>query len=134
MAEDLKLYLKQIGFDKQYQKIIKKLKNKTVLIYGAGQLFQTINSKYDLSKLNIIGISDGKYGPDDENKDFLGYKKYPTYLLPELKIDYVLVATLNYLEIIESLEQNFFNKTKTHIRPLAKKSLFEILKTIWSQN
>ena len=111
MAEDLGLYLKQINFDKQYQKIIKKLKNKTVLIYGAGLLFETINSKYNLSKLNIVGISDGKYGPQDENQEFLGYKKYPTYLLPELKIDYVLVSTLNYLDIIESLEQNFFNKT-----------------------
>ena len=45
--------MKSNNFDKQFEKLIKRLKNKTVVIYGAGKMFQEIQNNYDLSKLNI---------------------------------------------------------------------------------
>ena len=43
------------------KKLNKKLKGKTIVIYGSGLLFQKVLSNYDLSELNIIGISDRKF-------------------------------------------------------------------------
>lgn len=132
MGADLEHYLKEINFDKQYKKIIRKYKNKKVVIYGAGQLFETIKEKYDLSKLNIIAVSDGKYTTSDIGQEFLGYKKVTLDKINELNPDYVIVATLKYLSIIENFEDNVFKDTKIKIRPLAQKSLWQTLKEIWS--
>lgn len=132
MSEELVQYLKKINYDKQYKRLMSKLKGKSVIIYGAGQLFQLINERYDLSSLNIIGVSDKKYTPEDEGQDFLGYKIIPYNRIMDYKPDYVAVATLNYLNIIESLVCEVFDKTKTKVIPLAKKPLLTLLKEIWA--
>src|SRR5574344_1156950 len=52
------LYLENYNFKKHLEKLNKKLKGKKVVIYGAGIFFEAIHEFYDLSKLDIIGISD----------------------------------------------------------------------------
>ena len=66
MDRDLEEYLKLIDFDSQYKKLIRKFKNKKILLYGGGKLFRLINERYDLSKLNIIGICDKVFNIDEE--------------------------------------------------------------------
>ena len=128
---DLEYFLKDVNFDKQFKRLQRKLKGKTVVIYGTGQLFQFIHEKYDLSSINIIAVSDGKYGQDDKGKEFLGYKIVPITDVAELNPDYVVVAILNYMDIIYNFEKIVFKKTKTKIIPLAQKRLRAILKEIW---
>ena len=132
MSGDLKEYLEHIKFEKYLDKLNKKLKNKTVIIYGSGSLFQYIKKNYDLSKLNIIGVSDMKFNSKQEGEDFLGYKIIPKDKMPSYKPDVVLVATLKYLGITEDFEINVFNKTKTKIYPLARIPLADLIKEIWS--
>ena len=131
MSTDLEYYLKEINFDKQYKKLLRKYKNKKLVVYGAGQLFETIKEKYDLSKLDIIAVSDGKYTASDIGQEFLGYKKVPLDKIAELKPDYIFVSTLKYLSIIENFEDNVFKNTKIKIRPLAPKGFWQTLKDIW---
>ena len=131
MSSDLEFYLKDINFDKQYKKALKKYKNKKIVIYGVGQLFETVKNNYDLSKLNIIAVSDGKFTSSDVGEEFLGYKKVPLDKIAELKPDYILVSTLKYLSIIENFEENVFKNTKIKIRPLTQKSFWQTLKEIW---
>ena len=132
MSGDLKEYLEHIKFEKYLDKLNKKLKNKTVIIYGSGSLFQYIKKNYDLSKLNIIGVSDMKFNSKQEGEDFLGYKIIPKDKMTSYKPDVVLVATLKYLGITEDFEINVFNKTKTKIYPLARIPLANLIKEIWS--
>ena len=56
----IKEYLNTQEFDKILKKLSHKLKNKKIIVYGAGILFQTIVRDYDLSCLNIVGICDKK--------------------------------------------------------------------------
>ena len=63
---ELILFLKNVGFDNYLKYLKSKLKNKRILIYGAGLLFQTIYSNYDLSNLNIVGISDMSFSAKSE--------------------------------------------------------------------
>lgn len=132
MSGDLKEYLEHIKFEKYLDKLNKKLKNKPVIIYGSGSLFQYIKKNYDLSKLNIIGVSDMKFNSKQEGEDFLGYKIIPKDKMTSYKPDVVLVATLKYLGITEDFEINVFNKTKTKIYPLARIPLADFIKEIWS--
>ena len=115
----------------QLVKLNKKLKNKTIVIYGAGSLFKYAKENYDLSSLNIIGISDMKFTEDQEGQDWEGYKIVPKAKIVDYAPDYVLVATQNYLGLVENFICKEFKGTKIKVGVLFKKSLWEDLKTIW---
>ncbi len=131
MSEDFRTHLENIGFEKYLNKLKKKLKNKTSIIYGAGSFFKYINENYDLSGLNIIGISDMKFDENNEGNDFLGYKMIPKDKILSYKPDYVLVTTLKYISIVEDFEINILNKTKIKVLPLAKLPILQLIKDIW---
>ena len=125
-------YLEKIKFEKHIKRLEKKLKNKKVIIYGTGNLFQYIYENYDLSKINIIGISDKKYEtcPCD---DFFNDKF--TICAPdkidELNPDYILVGTLYFVKIIDILENQVVKNKKIKIKPLLNKPFMEIFNEVW---
>ena len=119
MDRDLEEYIKIIDFDKQYKRLLRKCKNKKVLFYGGGKLFQLINSKYDLSKLNPIGICDRSFEKEEEGDFYLGYKKIPIECIPKYHPDIVIVGTLEYRQLIARLRKTLFEDEKIKIRPLA---------------
>lgn len=125
MDVELNKFLKGVNFEKQLKNLTGKLKNKKVIIYGCGQLFQLINQNYNLSKLNIIGISDLRFSEADEENDFLGYKIIPKSEIPGYKPDYILIAALNYIDIIKNFDYNI------KLKPLVKRGLIYDLKKIW---
>ena len=133
MANEFTEYLKKIQFAKQLKKLSKKLKGKNVAIYGTGILFQEITTNYDLTKFDIIAVSDKKYNEYDENTDCLGYKVVSLKKLKDLKPDYVLVSIIDSIDIIEDLESSIFKDLKTKIIPLVQKPFFDILDEIWGR-
>ncbi len=130
---DFESYLKEVNFEKYLKKLKTKLKNKKVIVYGSGSLFQFIKEKYDLSDINIIGISDMKFTDSQEGQDFLGYKIVPKLKMKSYEPDVVLIATLKYLSILEDFAINVFADTKIKIYPLVKYPLMQMLKDIWSK-
>ena len=115
--QDLKKYLLDNNFSKQLKKLSGKVKNKTVIIYGTGSMFQTIIKNYDLSNLNIIGITDKKYLPEDKNKFDLGYKIIPYNEFSPLDADYILIAVQEYKPIQEYYKHY---KLKNRVLPLVR--------------
>ena len=65
--------LQEINAQKKIDKLAKKLKNKKVLIYGAGEYSTAIFNNYDLSKINIVAIVD-KIFEQNNNGEVFGYK------------------------------------------------------------
>lgn len=129
MAKDLEKYLLDNNFDIQLKKLERKLKDKKIIVYGAGRLFEYINIKYNLSKLNIIAISDGKYSNYDEGKSFMGYKKILPRQIESYNPDYVLVSVLQYKPAIDSLRKNNIVSKKIKTIPFVKNSApFKIFK------
>lgn len=122
--------LAKYKFEKYFLKLQKKLKNKRVLIYGSGALFKSIKEKYDLDKLNIIGISDKKYCPNQEGQKDLGYDIIPVGKIVANKPDCVLIATLNTFVIYQSLKNNILKGTKIKLLPLVDKPFFELLREV----
>lgn len=133
MAEDFKTHLDKIGFEKYLKKLKNKIKDKKVIIYGAGTYFQYILENYDIKSLNIIGISDLKFSKEQEGQDFLGYKIIPKEKIIEYNPDFVIVATLRYMGIIEDFVLNLFEGTKIKVYPLARIPLLQAIKSIWSK-
>ncbi len=123
--------LKKYKFDKQLKRLNKKLKSKTVVIYGTGLFFQKIKENYDLSGLNIIGVSDRKYTKEEEGKESFGYKIVPLDKIIDYKPDYVLISTLRFLGIMDDFNNNVFKGTKIKVLPLVDKPFLTLLKEIF---
>ena len=119
-------YLKKIGFEKHLKKITKKLKDKKIVLYGAGTFFKVIYDNFDLSGLNIIGISDKRFEEHEDNEEFCGYKVVAPKEMKELNPDYILVGTLKFVRIIENFYEDMFKGSKIKIKPLIKKPLREL--------
>lgn len=124
-------YLESVKFDKQLKKLNKKMKNKTIVIYGTGILFQKLIKNYDLSNLNIIGVSDMKFTLDKEGENCLGYKIIPLEKIADYKPDYILISTLKFLGILNNFRNNLFKKTNIKVLPLIDKPFLSLLKEIF---
>ena len=124
-------YLYKQKFDKTLPKLIKKLKGKKVVLYGAGIYLEVINKYFDLSQIDVIGIADKRFTDEESSDYFLGYKVYTPKQIKDLKPDYVIVATRYYVSVIEDLYYKTLKDTGIKIRPLVKKSFLTLLKEIW---
>ena len=122
-------YLAKHKFDKTFPKLIKSLKGKKVIIYGAGTLFQLIKKHYGVDGLNIVGIADRKYETSSEKTSDTGYKIYRLDEITDSDADCILVSVKFYTSIIEELYERFKDK-KIKVKPLIRKSLWSILKEL----
>lgn len=124
-------YLYEFKFDKTLPKLAKKLNGKTVVLYGAGTFLKLIKKYFNLSELNIIGISDKKFENHGENDEFLGYKVYAPDEIKGLNPNYVLVSTKLYVDLLEDLMYKTLKHTKIKVEPLVKKPLLTLIREIW---
>lgn len=125
-------YLEKINFSKHLKKIEKRLKNKKIILYGAGSFFQTLADKYDLSNLNIIAIADRKFINHPEGETFYGYKVCEPEEITQLNPDILLISMLQYVHIIEHLEETALKNQKIKIKPLINKPFWEVWEEIWN--
>ena len=88
-------YLKYIDFKNKLEKLNIQLKNKKVVLYGAGILLETAIEKYDFTKLNIIAISDKKFEREPV-ESFAGVKTINSEKISELNPDVILLSVKNY--------------------------------------
>ncbi len=99
-------FLKKQKFQKRIDNLSKKYKDKKIILYGAGLFAEVICDNFDLSGLNIIGISDLKYEKIDTTKD--KYKTFDMIKPSEITIrkpDLVLILLQEYFRA-----ENFFEK------------------------
>lgn len=125
-------YLEKINFEKYLEKLIKKLKNKKIVIYGAGVFFQTIQGYYDLSKLNIVAVSDKKFKNHEADEKFLNYPVCAPAEIKNYSPSYVLIAVRYFLDVMEDLDENVLKGLKIRTLPLVKKPFWELIKEIWA--
>lgn len=124
-------YLYKLKFEKTLPQLKKRLKGKKIVFYGAGVYLKIIQKYFDLSELNIIGISDRKYELNKEEDSFLGYKTIAPSEIKDINPDFVVVATKNYIPIVEDLHYNILHGTNIKIKALVKKPLWTLIKEIW---
>lgn len=130
-AKDFVEYLKKINFQKHLNMLENILKDKKIVLYGAGMFFRTLADNYDLSKLNIIAISDRKFINHKENETFCGYKVCAPSEVKTLNADMLLISMLHYVQVIWYLEFIVLKNCKTQIKPLINKPFMEVWKEIW---
>ncbi len=130
--EELLNELKKSNFEKHLKKLTKKLKNKKVVIYGAGAMFQVMHKYYDFSGLNIVGICDMKFEQNEREETFFGYKTLAPSELKDVECDYVALALRSFVHVMNNLDMNLLQGTKIKIVTLFTKPFLTLWKEIWS--
>ena len=107
MTDDLNRIFAQ---NEEYIKKLKeRLKDKKVIVYGAGKFFRLLNSKGVFSDLNVIGICDKKYLQEDEAGQESGYNIISIESLASFRPDYIIAAVQKPLALINELQRLNFN-------------------------
>ena len=107
--EQWKEYFRRVDEQKYLDKLAKRLKNKKVVLYGAGIISELLFENYDLSKLNIIGVCDKRFERTDES-EFMGYRAIKPSELDAISYDSFLVTLKLFGEIKKSLKKSKVNK------------------------
>lgn len=115
--QELKKFLDDNNFPKRLKNLNKKLKNKKIIIYGAGKFFQTIVKNYDLSSLNIIGICDKSFSSADNGELLFGFPKITRSCLNMYDYDCMLIAAKNYIQCIYDLPSDVIKANATPFVP-----------------
>ena len=106
----LKFY-NDINAQKQINKLAKKYKNKSVVIYGAGLMSYVLFENFDLSKLNITAICDAKY-KNESSETFFTYKTISPQELQETECDAILICLKEHEKIRQYIKYNLLVNTK----------------------
>lgn len=125
MSSIYKTYLKENRFEEKLQKWENEYKNKKVILYGCGLLFDQIIENYDIAKkLNIIGVCDVKY---EKNKpdNYLGFNTIRPSELKKTDFDVLIFTVIDHLVCLNYLNTfDFFDESKDfrYINELSFKS------------
>lgn len=95
-------YFKVINEEKYIKKLAKKLKNKKILLYGAGLTAKVLFENYDFSELNIVGIMDKKFEKNRE-ESYYGIKTFAPDELCKIEFDIILFTLKEYRKVLECL-------------------------------
>lgn len=111
-------YLAEIEkLEKRIDELKSLIGNAKVIFYGAGLIFQDVIQNYDISKLNIIGISDKKFKNEELNSEYLNYKVIPIDFIKKFNPDYIIVSIQEWEAVVKYLN-NLFNDSNIKIIPL----------------
>ena len=104
-------YFNQINVKKIIDKLAKKYQGQRIIIYGAGDYFTVLQGNFDISGLNIVGISDKKFEVSKEENP----SKYLPLAPEELKtfdFDVILVLLKNDEKLCDYIEYQLLMNTK----------------------
>lgn len=125
-------YFKNINTKKQINKLIKKYKNKKIILYGAGIMSKILFENYDFSKLNIVAFCDSKYKINSSEK-FVSYPVINPIELKEKDFDLILVNLRKSVGAIENIKHEILINSKNEgkkVDNLLKPTLSFLIKQI----
>ncbi len=108
-------FLKENNFSQKLALWQKKYKNKKVIMYGCGLLFDEIVEKYDIkNKLNIIAVCDVKY-ESDKPDSYLGFETVKPSELKNIDYDVLIFTVFDHLTCLNYLNTfDFFDENKSY--------------------
>lgn len=118
--------LKKSNFQNKLDKLAKKYGNKKIILYGTGFTADLIFEYFDISKFNIIAVSDKKY--KDTIQKYNNIACIPPELIKEKNPDIVFITTQNYIQMEDFFEDILFGKIgKFKYKPLLAYSFDEFI-------
>lgn len=119
--EEWQEYFKEVNEQKYIDDLSKKLKNKKVLLYGAGLTGTVLLENCDFSNLNIVGICDKKFEKEDRDEFFYNIKTVSPNELQNIDFDIILFTLKEFEKIKQILRKNGINKKMLPVIKMSNK-------------
>lgn len=131
MKTNFKDYLEKKKAQKLIDKYAELYNEKKIVLYGVDLFTGDLFRNYNLSGLNIIGVSDESF-KNHHDGEYYGYKKLSPYDLLETEFDILLITTYDDMEAKDFLKKDLFQgeEIKFKIKTLIKMNLFEYIKAL----
>lgn len=117
---DFEKFLQECNAQKKIDKLSKKYRNKRIILFGIDDFCITILKNYDLSKLNIIAISDIENNSKLKTQQ-LDFKYINSKDLSLIDADLILISNYDYNKSLIKLDDEILYLSKNsniEIRPL----------------
>ncbi len=122
------MFNKEFNIQEKINKLSKQYKDKNIVIYKAGELFDYIFKNFDVSKLNILAVADEKF-INENIKDCYNLKTLNPNELKYIDYDVILIADFDYRASLKFLDERILYGSKNagvEIRPFISLSFKEI--------
>lgn len=128
---NFKDYLQKKKAQQVIAKVAKQYQDKKIVLFGAGLFAGDLIRNYDLSALNIIGVSDRAF-EDNCDGEYYDYKKIMPSDLLKTDFDLLLVIFYDDTSVKEYLRKDLIQDkdVKFRVKSLIKLNLFEYIKAI----
>lgn len=115
--DDFRTIFDCLGTYNRLDIIKKKYKNKKIIFYGSGLLFEELLKYYDLSEFNIVAVADKKFKKETKTH---GFRAIPPEAIIKEKPDLIVISVL-YANVVEDylVEKLYLNKTVPEIEAIA---------------
>lgn len=132
MKTNFKEYLKKKKTQEAIYKLAKELEGKKIILFGLDLFTGDLFRNYDLSKLNLIGVSDRFLHTHDNHHEYYGYKKIEAEKLSETEFDTLLISAYDDIEIKNYIKNELFKDKQINfnIKTIVKMNLFEYIKSL----
>lgn len=124
-------FLNENDFQKRIDSLAKKYKGKRIILYGAGIISDVLTNNFDISSLNIIGISDIKFElkNESETQNCTDYKIIKPSEIIKNKPDVVLIFLQEYFRAEDYFKKELMPKYgKFKYDSVLKISIFSFIK------
>ena len=132
---ELRKWINSNNLEKRIDYLARKYKGKKIIIYGTGIVFSIISYYYDLSKLNIIGVSDRSFSQNKNDYNYNsyydpeaynGYKTISPDEIKDYKPDVILLGTYLFCSTRDALKTQYKSiLDNVEIEPLIKRNFLE---------
>lgn len=123
-------FLEKNNFKSKLKKWAKKYKNKKIVLYGCGLLFDKIIELYDVRKfLNITAVCDVRYEKENPG-EYMGFKTIRPSELNNTDYDVLIFTVFDHLTCLTYLNSFEFFDEKKEFTWIAKLSLKGYLKAL----
>jgi len=108
--EEWEEYFETVNEQKYIETLSKKLKDKKILLYGAGLMAKVLLENYDFSGLDIVGICDKRFENAGSEDSFYNIKTFNPNELENIDFDVILFTLKECKKIKHVLKLNGINK------------------------
>ena len=107
MTDSIEDFIYKNRIKEQLDRLSEKYKDKRVLIYGTGKLFQKIKELYSFDNFNVVGVSDVKYYDLPELETEYNYKIYTPDKIVDAMPEVVLCCLQCSYSVVSELKEYF---------------------------
>ncbi len=123
---EIEIFLNEQKAQDKINDLKKRLQNKKIIIFCAGEFSRCLFKNYDLSGLNIIAIADRRF-EEERIHEFYGIKCIKPQDIKNTDCDMILISAYDFVKFYDILTNTIIKDCDIEIAPIIQTNLSDIM-------